>query len=274
MILFVFEAEKREPRLFQAIKEIFLPREQSPIVCVYSCNIYHLYSRIKAYDVFGDSTSVDTVSILSDILQQRGDATLCDVNPSDVSEIYLFFDYDFHHHEQDCLKQDNEHIQELLELFDDETENGKLYISYPMVESIRYTKELPDADYIHYTVTRQMCLEENFKSRADRFSAYPSLDHLLLSANPKESDAKRQQRFDLAKRNWLHLINMNVCKANFLCTGRNAMPERKACIAQPVVFSRQLCDYVYGDGCSVAVLNSFPIFLYDYLQALPSAAVI
>lgn len=35
----------------------------------------------------------------------------------------------------------------MLDFFSDETENGKLYINYPMIESLKYTKEIPDANY-------------------------------------------------------------------------------------------------------------------------------
>lgn len=34
-----------------------------------------------------------------------------------------------------------------MDYFSDETENGKLYINYPMIESLKYTKEIPDANY-------------------------------------------------------------------------------------------------------------------------------
>ena len=51
------------------------------------------------------------------------------------------------------METQNEKIKEMLELFDNETEKGKLYINYPMVESIRYfKKELPDEDYIDHQV--------------------------------------------------------------------------------------------------------------------------
>ena len=33
-------------------------------------------------------------------------------------------------------------------------DNGKLYINYPMIESIRYTKELPDDAYVGGSVGR------------------------------------------------------------------------------------------------------------------------
>ncbi len=54
MILFIFEGDRREPRLFQAIRQIFLPKETESIVCTYGCNIYRLYSQINAIDAFED----------------------------------------------------------------------------------------------------------------------------------------------------------------------------------------------------------------------------
>lgn len=70
------------------------------------------------------------------------------------TEIFLFFDYDFQESRL-TLEENNRHIGEMLEYFNDETENGKLYINYPMVESVFYTKQLPDKDYQSYYVTRE-----------------------------------------------------------------------------------------------------------------------
>ena len=60
----------------------------------------------------------------------------------------------------------------MLEYFDDETGNGKLYINYPMVESVFYTKQLPDKDYLSYDITREKCY--NFKALVRDFSFYNS----------------------------------------------------------------------------------------------------
>ena len=50
----------------------------------------------------------------------------------------------------------------MLDFFSDETDNGKLYINYPMVESIKCTQKLPDEHFYEYKVTRGDCsdLEE------------------------------------------------------------------------------------------------------------------
>ena len=70
----------------------------------------------------------------------RGDRTLDGMRNSDISEIFLFFDYDFQN-SQLSLDEINRRVEKMLTLFDDETDNGKLYINYPMIESIRYTRD-------------------------------------------------------------------------------------------------------------------------------------
>lgn len=141
----------------------------------------------------------------------------------------------------------------------DETENGKLYINYPMIESIRYTKELPDNDYANYVVSREEC--KDFKRLARNFSAYDSLDHILL----KDGETPTKEKYMKVKDNWQFLKQMNVSKANLLIAGVNAMPKEKSVVNQLSIFERQLLLHVKPNR-SVAVLNSFPIFIYEYMK--------
>ncbi len=132
-----------------------------------------------------------------------------------------------------------------------------------MVESLRYTKELPDNNYWQYTVTRQRCQEENFKHQVHEFSFYKSnLEYLVLTIKPADDDAKIQQKADTAKTNWLHLVTMNTSKANYICNDKNELPDEVN--NQQDIFDRQLSKYVNTEECKVAILNAFPIFLFDY----------
>lgn len=264
MILFIFEGRRCEPRLFETLKHLFFTKETEPFVCTYNSNIYSLYSKLKGYDVFENVTaSGNTVTILNDILQKKGDDTLADVLETDVSEIFLFFDYDFQESRL-RLEENNNHIKEMLEYFSDETGNGKLYINYPMVESVFYTKQLPDREYLDYSVTREEC--HDFKTLARDFSFYDSFEHLLVSNNKNEKEEKKLRKLQVAKENWLHLTDMNVRKANFICMDVDAIPIFKEDIVQNRIYNNQLAKYVNMQDCRVAVLNSFPIFLYDYFR--------
>ena len=267
MILFVFEGSVREPMLFDAIQKLFLPKETDPFVCTYNSNIYSLYAKLKQYDVFDDiQASGNTVSILNEILESKGDQTLSNIVVSDISQIYLFFDYDFHE-SRFTLEENNRHIQEMLDFFSDETDNGKLYINYPMVDSIRYTKQLPDLDYFSYTVTRNVC--KQFKKITADFSYYPSFDYLLMSNNAKEGEESKMRRLVAARENWIHLMNMNVSKANYLCNDLLELPHRVDDIEQLLIFKNQLNKYVDTEDCCVSILNAFPIFIFEYCGKIP-----
>ena len=133
MILFVFEGAEREPRILKTLARLFFGEEER-LVCSFGNNIFELYRQLEEYDGDGDLVS---------ILRENKADLPPGVKSSDFSEIYLFFDYDFQN-ENLALKEMNRRLREMLELFDDETDNGKLYVSYPMVESLYYTKELPD----------------------------------------------------------------------------------------------------------------------------------
>lgn len=261
MILFIFEG-KDDKTYFESIKRLFFPEKSETFVCTYNSNIYSLYTKLKNHDALNGKLEVDTVSVFKEILTEKGDNTLKEIREDEVSEIYLFFDYDFQEKSR-TLEKNNKRLSEMLDYFTDETGNGKLYINYPMVESLRYTKELPDNDYWSYTVSRQRCQEESFKHQVHEFSFYKSnLEYLVLTIKPADDETKIQQKVDTAKTNWLHLVTMNTSKANYICNNKNELPEEVN--SQKEIYDNQLAKYVNTEECKVAILNAFPIFLFDY----------
>lgn len=94
-------------------------------------NIYMLWNLLKEDDFDSDIIELIRENIPSATKQLEG------CTRQNVDEVYLFFDLD---KQQDNLPSDkdpNEILQMMLETFDNETGNGKLYISYPMVEALR-----------------------------------------------------------------------------------------------------------------------------------------
>ena len=70
----------------------------------------------------------DIVSLLMEKFASQKDNPLKGIDRSaDISEIYLFFDYDFHNRNL-SLEEINRQVKEMLETFNNETEYGKLYI--------------------------------------------------------------------------------------------------------------------------------------------------
>lgn len=87
-------------------------------------------------------------------------------------------------------------------------------------------------------------------------------DCFFISATKRLNIAEFKQLIDNAKTNWKHLVVMNVSKAHFICNDKNEVPDESD--SQREVFSNQLSKYVETDECKVAILNAFPIFLFDY----------
>lgn len=257
MILFVFEGEYREPELFATIQKMFFPRDNERITYSFGNNIYELYNELSKLDDAGD-----LVSLLQERCSGQADNPFEGLNSSDFSEIYLFFDYDFQNKNLE-LAEINRQLKEMLSKFNDETEYGKLYINYPMIESIRYTKELPDANYYEYVISRADC--SSFKKLAADFSAYSSLDFILIDSRKDVSELSEKKLKSL-RDNWEHLKKQNVNKANYICHGKNEAPNKKEEVSQEQIFESQLQKHVNKEQSEVAILNAFPLFLYEYFK--------
>jgi len=123
-ILFVFEGESTEDKLVKSFMKFFF-KEKTVIKYAFCAEIYQLHKAISK------DPDLDTFSLLKD--KPLNKEVLNEYDRNDFAEIYLFFDYDGH----STLADDNS-LELMLKIFDEETESGKLLISYPMVESIKY----------------------------------------------------------------------------------------------------------------------------------------
>ena len=144
--LFIFEGVKTESKLIEKLEHNFLGKTNS-IKCVFDAEIYQLYRAIKEEKEF----SIDIVSLLKERTAENA-KILENYTRDSFAYIYLFFDYDAH----STLADDNK-IKEMLSLFNDETEEGMLYISYPMVEAIRHFKDLESFKSLTVKCKRKNC---------------------------------------------------------------------------------------------------------------------
>ena len=55
---------------------------------------------------------------------------------------------------------------------------------------------------------------------------------------------------------------MNVSKSNYICNNKNEIPDDTD--SQKDIFDNQLSKFVGKEDCKVAILNAFPIFLFEY----------
>lgn len=128
---FIVEGEAREPQVIDNISKVFFKYGNLKIITLPAGeNIYMLWKKLKA-----DDFDTDIIEVLRESNKKIREQ-LEGLSRDDFSEVFLFFDYDVH---QTNLGKadDGDVINQMLESFDNETENGKLYISYPMVEALR-----------------------------------------------------------------------------------------------------------------------------------------
>ncbi len=224
-ILFVFEGAKTEKRIVDNLKKVYF-ESRVVITCAYCNNIYKLYQEID------QDQDLDLFSLLKEMPRNKD---LQKFNRDNFGEIYLFFDYDGH----DPLATD-EKLTKMLKLFNEETKDGKLFVSYPMVEAL---KHIPKMNNFHSLIAP---IKENgeYKGKV-----------------PQESFEKYQDYRKYDKYTWYFLVISHVQKANSVVNGCSNTLEKR--ITQDVLFIAQQEKYIYPTS-SVAVLSAFPLFLYEY----------
>lgn len=139
-ILLIVEGELSEPRILGSESHGLLSLIGSDYEIVAFANpIYELYEAYKngEYD--------DLVSYLRIEKGLKIDDNILSKNA--FSAVYLIFDFEPQDH-----KYSDGKIKDLLSIFNNETELGKVYINYPMVEAYYDLETLPDLKYNEKTV--------------------------------------------------------------------------------------------------------------------------
>lgn len=226
-ILFVFEGESTELKIIKSLKKHFV-NENTTVESVFGGEIYQIYKEIASDE------DLDTFNLLKERKLPKNEI-LRKYTRTDFAEIYLFFDYDGH-----SSLADDDKLLELLDFFNEETEKGKLYISYPMAEALKHIVNLDDF--------KNLCIECKTKI------SYKSLvDSTCLS------EYRHMSRFNAEI--WKTLINVHLKKVNYLMTDLYVFPDN--IYSQKLIFTKQLEKFITIES-KVAVLSAFPVFLLDY----------
>ena len=227
-ILFVFEGEKTENQIANNLLSFFIKEEDKVVVkSAYKTDIYWLYNQIIQDD------DLDIFHLLKEKNDHLKDY------PRDIfSQIYLFFDYDGH-----IATASPEKVEKLLKFFNEETNNGKLYVSYPMVEAIKcyqskdQTKNFKDLCYI----VPQGAV---FKRFVDEYI-----------------DFKCQDLTCYSKDHWVEILHLNLKKYNWITNDKFDFDFEELC--QNRLLESQIYKFINPYN-TVSVIASFPIMLTDY----------
>lgn len=155
-ILILVEGAKTDVKLMNHLLEIYGISEKYEIVS-YNTNIYVLYKDIFEND---DPGALDLLYVLR---EREKDEEKKKVFDERYTDILLIFDLDPH----DGNYSDDK-IQKMLRYFNESSENGKLYINYPMVESFYHMRSIPDPEYNNYTVSLLELKNKEYKMRVQK----------------------------------------------------------------------------------------------------------
>lgn len=240
-IAFIYEGVKAEENLLSnMVKNFFDSKADVSILnCPADGNIYMLWTRLKNDDF--ETNVIDVLKEMSTVARER----LRDLKASDFSEIYLFFDYDGHHNniKKEYLNRDI--LQEMLQTFNNETELGKLYISYPMIESIKEIDIIKrEYKHLYLALDDMAAYKQSVFSKSD-FSNYNDLDekHWLIACNASRRRASLLVRYK------------NAC--TYDCFIHN--------LGQEELYFYQKRNYI-NNGRFLCILNSVPLFLLEYFE--------
>lgn len=228
VILLVFEGAKTEPAILESLLRFYLNKPDRTIVkTIYGGEIYSLFHTLE------NDPDLDLFLLLKG--RKNNQDTLANISKDDVSEIYLFFDYDAH-----ATAAEDEKLKAMFKTFCEETETGKLYISYPMVEAIRHLK-----DDIPFENTAVECKKK--------------IGYKQLSSN--EGDEKYKDFTNLKIDGWNHIIEQHCKKLNHLMVSEFSFPQMH--FKQDEIFENQYEKYIKPTE-TVSVLSAIPVFVMDY----------
>lgn len=236
-IAIIVEGQSREPVILSNMETVFFRNVEFEIIHLMAQqNIYMLWQRLK-----DDDFQTDLIEVIREFNPDLDSSLTQD----SFSEIYLFFDYDGHQDNLGGRCRGDDVVLEMLNTFDNETEQGKLYISYPMVEALR--DYIPN-DCRSFTDPAQCTYAINKLSDYKHDSAHNNLDC----------------SFDkYTYIHWNDLLNVFVLRVSCLfCLTEAISFEGYRNLTSPLqIFMKQGC---YISDRRIFVLSAFPEFLLDY----------
>jgi len=232
-ILFIVEGPNDEPEFIKKCMDICYPYEKyNYAIC--EKNIHMLIEELK--DKKGN---IDENLNIQKVLQEKeSDVEKIKILKDKYTDIILVFDLDPQNNQTEY-----ENIKLLLKYFNDSTENGKLFINYPMMQSYKHLKK--------YETIENFCQKKFEVLDCSKYKKYVG----------KNSDYKQLRDYDFMT--ILHLLKFNITKINFLLHNRIEVmtAEEIERLKQVDIFEKEL-EFV--NNGEVSVLNTVIVFLVDY----------
>ena len=237
---FIVEGESRDLRFIKRMTGIFFKGKYEAVVINLPAaqNIYMLYQKMQK-----DSFETDVIELLREDVEEARKA-LDGVDRQSIDEVYLFFDYDLHENNLSNNQDPLSVLGRMIRFFDNETENGKLYISYPMVEALY---DFKDGQCEPYT----MCWLPQ-----EKFGVYKT-----MAGNGNRHASTHLDNYG----EWCMMLSIfglrvkclfDTEKIDYVYYTENVTVES--------IYNRQ--NELFKKKNAILVLSAFPEFLFDYFQ--------
>lgn len=239
-ILFV-EGEEREIKLVEKLTRIFFSgKNKVDIIPIATANnIYMLWQIISK-----EKYDFDIIEIIRDNIPNAAQK-LVNYTRQNVDEIFLFFDYDLQQKNLPSYIDANQVISDMISTFDNETEIGKLYISYPMVEAVRDFVKNNCQPFTNCVLKKEDVEKRKYKTKTG------SSDNPNININHYSID------------NWKKMIEVFGLRVKCLFENYNLNYRYyREKISSSSIWQKQYSTYVIND--EIFVLSAFPEFLLDY----------
>lgn len=202
-----------------------------------AAKLYMLWSKLRE-----DHFETDVVGVLKEMNSDISER-LTGMQAEDFSEIYLFFDYDGHQNNIPKKFAGKDVLKEMLETFHNETELGKLYISYPMVEAIREIS-VEIQDYKTFYLPLGECAF--YKEAVGGVSDYGDFRHIT-------------------KEMWYIACNASRKRASVIVSYKEEESYRNFIenMSQEKIYDAQKETFIQKNQ-TIGILSSIPLFLIEY----------
>lgn len=237
-ILCIVEGEVTEVKILNKLNQEYIGRNIDFLpICT---NIYHFYhAYLQEVREIGDD-----IDIFLFLKQFDKKEILKDKEPEDFLGIYLFMDLDKH---EPLAKDYLNCIPDMLDIFDNHSENGKLYISYPMVEAFQHSyheNQLFNFQKIGNFKKYKKMVVENTLSELKCIDDLHCVDSVIIE----------------------NIMINNIKQVNKLIDENFSFPLEYQIDnwSQLVIYANQFEKYIQPNN-EVLVLSPFALFLLEYL---------
>lgn len=274
-IAIIVEGARAEPPFFNSLQKFFFSGTEEAenisleiIQFPFCGNVYNFYDLLVQEELMEEgatSLSVDTIPLLQERVRRfrqlgkRGELLpgladrdidrLLSYKRADFAQLFLFFDIE----QQDPRKDKDEIIRLLTSVFSNETDNGKLYINYPMVEAL---KDINKDDVCYLNCLVPISDVPRYKEKVGEKSGF--------------TDVRKY-----GKDTWRLFCKRAVQRVSCLCMEGCPLDEALKRVphmsfqdyrklgSQDAIYLRQFKNHI-STKSEVMVLSSIPLFLLDY----------